>query len=145
MVAKKRTDPGAATVRISDLARRFGVGPETVKKWVTEHGLRAYQLPGIPGYRFTQQDVDEFTQSFLTVRPPKAPPRPARAISDTDDLLTYREAADRLRVDPRTVRNYADKGWLERVTLSPQSVRVTVKSVNAFISLSIKTDEPGGA
>jgi excisionase family DNA binding protein len=52
-------------------------------------------------------------------------------------LLTYSEAAEQLRIDPRTVRSYADAGRLVRVALSTQTVRVTAESVEALIAQSL--------
>lgn len=54
-------------------------------------------------------------------------------------LLTYAEAGEQLRVDPRTVRTWADDGRLRRVKLTPQTVRVTAESVEALIRQSLLT------
>lgn len=69
--------------------------------------------------------------------PAKAGKRPKRQKAapgpEPSPLLTYEEVAQMLRVDPRTVRTWADAGRLKRVRLSPQSPRVTRESVNALI------------
>lgn len=49
-------------------------------------------------------------------------------------LFTYAEAAELLRIHPRTVRAMADGGRLKKVTLGPQTLRVTAASVEALIA-----------
>lgn len=58
------------------------------------------------------------------------PPLPV----ERTELLTYQEAADQLRVHPRTIRNWADDGRLVRVELSHQVQRVTAASVERLIA-----------
>ncbi len=57
--------------------------------------------------------------------------------AERTDLLTYAEAADQLRVHPRTVRNWADSGRLDRVELSHQIQRVTLSSVERLIAAGL--------
>lgn len=57
-------------------------------------------------------------------------------IVENDRLLSYLEAGKLLGLSARTVRVYADQGRLERVTLSPQTMRVTESSVRALIERS---------
>ena len=59
---------------------------------------------------------------------PAGPPAP-----DGTDLLTYAEAGKRLRVHPRTVRNWANIGRLDRVGITHQVQRVTAASVERLI------------
>lgn len=55
------------------------------------------------------------------------------------DLLTYAEAARQLRVHPRTVRNWAEAGRLDRVELSHQAKRITAASVERLIRENLTT------
>ncbi len=57
--------------------------------------------------------------------------------TERTDLLTYAEAAKQLRVHPRTIRNWADGGRLDRVELSHQIQRVTLASVERLIQASL--------
>jgi excisionase family DNA binding protein len=47
----------------------------------------------------------------------------ARIPAAAPELLTYGEAADRLKVDPRTVRNLIERGELTRVTIPATNAR----------------------
>ena len=53
------------------------------------------------------------------------------------ELLTYAEAAAQLRVHPKTIRDWADEGRLLKVTLGPQTLRVTAGSVESLIARSV--------
>lgn len=65
--------------------------------------------------------------------PPTAP-LPAGPVSEKrTQLYTYAEASTLLRVHPRTVRAWADEGRLKKITLGPQTLRVTADSVEALI------------
>ena len=54
-------------------------------------------------------------------------------------LLTLEEAAERLRVDPETVRNYINAGKLTGVKLGGWATRVDEQDLEKFIEES-KTD-----
>jgi len=54
-------------------------------------------------------------------------------------LLTLEEAAERLRVDPETVRNYINTGKLIGVKLAGWATRVDEQDLEKFIEES-KTD-----
>jgi excisionase family DNA binding protein len=69
-------------------------------------------------------------------RVPTDPSPPATGPERTD-LLTYAEAAEQLRVHPRTIRNWADAGRLKKVELSHQIQRVTAESVERLIRESL--------
>jgi excisionase family DNA binding protein len=49
-------------------------------------------------------------------------------------LLTVGEAASLLRLHHRTIRAMAEDGRLKKVTLGPQSVRITLASVEQLIA-----------
>jgi len=49
-------------------------------------------------------------------------------------LVTKREAADALRVSPRTIDRYTADGTLSSVRLSPRATRVTRVSIEALLS-----------
>jgi excisionase family DNA binding protein len=58
----------------------------------------------------------------------------ARIPAAAPDLLTYGEAAARLKVDPRTVRNLIERGELTRVTIPATNARrVSAADVAALI------------
>jgi excisionase family DNA binding protein len=59
-----------------------------------------------------------------TAQPPPSP---------RTDLLTYAEAAEQLRVHPKTIRNMTDDGRLDRVVIGHQIQRVTLASVERLI------------
>lgn len=68
---------------------------------------------------------------------PPTPPLPPDPYPG--QLFTYVEAAQILRVHPRTVRAWADEGRLTRVPLGPQTLRVTAASVDALIAGHVAT------
>ena len=45
------------------------------------------------------------------------------------ELLTAEELADRLRVQPGTVRQWSRRGWIPAVRLSPKVVRYELPAV----------------
>jgi excisionase family DNA binding protein len=49
-------------------------------------------------------------------------------------LVTTQEAADFLRVDPRTIKRWAEDGRLKRVKLAPRSVRYRVDDLLNLIN-----------
>lgn len=51
------TDPGFLTVK--DVARRYAVHPETVRRWIKE-GLAATKLGNRAGWRVREADLDRF-------------------------------------------------------------------------------------
>lgn len=58
---------------------------------------------------------------------------------EKEKLLTLDEAAERLRVDPETVRNYINSGKLKGVKLAGWTTRVGEQDLEKFIEES-KTD-----
>lgn len=54
----------------------------------------------------------------LTERP-NMPESVANALADLPAVLTFREAADALRVDPRTITRWCGQGRLKKLKLSP--------------------------
>jgi excisionase family DNA binding protein len=56
------------------------------------------------------------------------------------DLLTLQETADRLRLKPRTVREYVQKGKLRAVRLSATApLRFRALDVDRFVEASLTT------
>ena len=55
-------------------------------------------------------------------------------LSHMDPLLTVQDVADRLSVDPKTVRRWAWSGELPFVKLSSKAIRFTPDAVDAFIA-----------
>lgn len=46
---------------IDDVAEKFNVTRETVRRWCRERKIRFIKLPGIKGeYRFSKEDVNDF-------------------------------------------------------------------------------------
>lgn len=63
----------------------------------------------------------------------------ARAQLDSvrmDEFLTVAEIADRLKLNPQTVRNWIDRGELAAVRLGSRRVRVTENELQRFIAES---------
>lgn len=58
------------------------------------------------------------------------------------ELLTTQELAKRLRVSPETVRDWARRGRIPRLRLSPKAIRYSAEAVLAALS---KTSAKGGA
>ena len=52
----------------------------------------------------------------------------------TTDLLTARDLAERLRVSPETVREWARRGCIPALRLSPKALRFDAKAVLAALS-----------
>jgi len=64
---------------------------------------------------------------------PRKSTQAQQPVPQRTDLCTYNEAAEQLRVHPRTIRNMADDGRLDRVTIGHQIQRVTLASVERLI------------
>lgn len=61
------------------------------------------------------------------------------------DLLTTREAAERLEVSQRTVTRWGRTGILDRRRIGPKLIRITAESVDLQIGRSALAAEPEGA
>jgi excisionase family DNA binding protein len=52
------------TMTVRDVARRLGVHPETVRRWIRDGKLEAIQLPsgrwGVAEYRITEEALTKF-------------------------------------------------------------------------------------
>ena len=60
------------------------------------------------------------------------------------EFLTVREVADRLALDPRTVRKRARDGWRgfpPLVDMGPKTQRINAKELEAWIAQPQKTEE----
>ncbi len=55
------------------------------------------------------------------------------AAGESDELLTAAEAAELLRVAPRTVYTWGLEGVLPRVILAPHTIRYRMSDVRKFI------------
>jgi excisionase family DNA binding protein len=51
----------------------------------------------------------------------------------TRELLTAREAAEALRVHPKTIRQWAHEGKIRSLDLGPQSLRFDPRDIEAFL------------
>jgi len=50
---------------IDDLANKFNVTPETVRRWCRSGLLQYKKLPGVKGeFRFSQKDIEDFLDSL---------------------------------------------------------------------------------
>lgn len=75
-VVSRASAPSLATVK--DVASRYAVSPNKIRKWVKAGALVAIDVAtggGVPRFRFTQEALDKFEASRST-RPPA--PKPAR-------------------------------------------------------------------
>ena len=50
---------------VNDIARRLSVSPDTVRKWIRDKKLKAYQ---VGDYRINKADFDEFMKKRATIR-----------------------------------------------------------------------------
>ena len=49
---------------VKDVAKKFDVTPETVRRWCREEKIRFIKLPGRKGgYRFSKEDIEEFVNN----------------------------------------------------------------------------------
>jgi excisionase family DNA binding protein len=59
-----------------------------------------------------------------------------------DDFLTVAEVAERLKLNPQTVRNWIDRGELAAVRLGSRRVRVLESELERFIAESSPAQGP---
>jgi excisionase family DNA binding protein len=64
-------DMASDLMTVEEAARRLGVTPPTVLRWVKSGELRAIRLGGKAGWRVSAADLQEFVDSRAN-RPPKA-------------------------------------------------------------------------
>ena len=57
-----------------------------------------------------------------------------KAPETTDRLLTKKEVASRLNISLPTVDRFIRKGLLQKIVMSPQIVRISLKSVEQFLT-----------
>ncbi|XZE45355.1 helix-turn-helix domain-containing protein [Pirellulaceae bacterium SH467] len=65
--------------------------------------------------------------------------------TDRKSLLTARDVAERLQVNPRTVHNWKDRGMLPYVRLSSRVIRFDTDVVDEFAesnSIGLQHEEP---
>ena len=55
-------------------------------------------------------------------------------MDETTELLTTRELAKRLRVSPETIREWARRGCIPTLRLSPKVIRYNAEAVLAALS-----------
>ncbi len=56
-------------------------------------------------------------------------------MAELNELMTIKEVAEHLRVNPRTIRRWIAQGKLTRIGLTPQTIRVPTAEVIALVSL----------
>jgi excisionase family DNA binding protein len=117
----------ADTVRLPEAAKRLGMPQTTLRGMVADGRLPAVKVGG--RLRVYPADIDKLAQPVepkpKPAPPPPAPPEPPQV---PPGFISVREAARRLRVTPRTIRDRLTAGYLRGVHtagrwwLDPESV-----------------------
>jgi excisionase family DNA binding protein len=59
-----------------------------------------------------------------------------------DDLLTVAEVAERMKLNPQTVRNWIDRGELRALSVGSRRVRIRASDLDAFVTPVVAEPPP---